>query len=102
MSFTTASTRPSLSDSISALLSGFTPRAPAITMTSPAPHGVRALLAMFARVFESSSTRMKRQQEAYLAEATDLYDLEHRMRELDRNDRSAPNWLRGASTFSAE
>ena len=101
MSFTVASTRPSLSESISALLSAFSPRPSAIEIPLPSPHGVRRLFAMVGRLFESSSARMKRQQEAYLAEATDLYDLEHRMRELDRNDRSVPNWLNGASRFSA-
>ena len=37
--------------------------------------------------------REQRRREAYLAEAADLYDLEQRMRELDRQSTRPPSWL---------
>lgn len=40
----------------------------------------------------NSEARELRLQQAYLAEATDLYDLEYRSREWDRKARSNPSW----------
>ena len=48
-----------------------------------------AFLRLFKAVPPSTLPRHDRD-EAYLAEATDLYDLERRMREIDRRNRSAP------------
>jgi hypothetical protein len=41
---------------------------------------------------ESPERREREREDAYLAESTDIYDLEYRMRELDRRNRqrSAP------------
>lgn len=52
---------------------------------------------VFKRLAESSERRESKRQEAYLAEATDVYNLEYRMRELDRQNRSKPTWMSGAA-----
>ena len=41
-----------------------------------------------------SERRERERRDAYLAESTDLYDLEYRMRELDRNTQPVPAWMR--------
>lgn len=46
----------------------------------------------FSLLTESSEAREMRLQQAYLAEATDIYDLEYRSRAWDRQTRSNPNW----------
>ena len=46
---------------------------------------------------ESSERREWKRREAYLAESTDIYDLEFRMRKLDRQDQSKPAWMSGAA-----
>jgi hypothetical protein len=51
----------------------------------------------FKLLTESSECREWRRREAYLAESTDIYDLEYRMRELDRKDQSKPAWMSGAA-----
>lgn len=45
------------------------------------------------RLLESSERREQERKEAYLAGSTDLYDLEYRMRELERQDRRQPAWM---------
>lgn len=54
--------------------------------TPAAPRG------FFARLAESEEARRRRLDDAYLAEATDLYDLEYRSRECDRRNRSRGIW----------
>jgi hypothetical protein len=42
----------------------------------------------------SAEQRRQEREEAYLAEAVDLYDLEARMRDLDRHSsRKGPSWM---------
>ena len=45
-----------------------------------------------ARLTESEESRRQRRDEAYLAQATDLYDLEYRSRECDRRNRGYGGW----------
>ncbi|HEX7155643.1 MAG TPA: DUF3563 family protein [Burkholderiaceae bacterium] len=45
---------------------------------------------------ERSERRAQERAEAYLAQSTDLYDLERRMRELDRDEDRKPLWLSGS------
>ncbi len=49
---------------------------------------------LFLFLTKSADERKKERDDAYLAEATDLYDLEYRMRKLDR-DAATPStaWL---------
>ncbi|SIT43045.1 conserved hypothetical protein [Paraburkholderia piptadeniae] len=43
---------------------------------------------------KSYDERVKERNDAYLAEATDLYDLEFRMRKLDRDSQMRdPSWM---------
>jgi hypothetical protein len=46
---------------------------------------------LFTRVFESAESRERAAREAYLAEATDIYELEFRMKQLDTAQ--GRNWL---------
>ena len=48
---------------------------------------------VYARVTEGSESRIARQQQAYLAQATDLYELEYRIKELDRSTRGNYGWM---------
>jgi hypothetical protein len=50
---------------------------------------------LFLFLTKSADERAKARGDAYLAEATDLYDLEFRMRKLDREaaTRRHPSWL---------
>lgn len=58
----------------------------------------RSLFPEFFKLFtESGERREWKRREAYLAESTDIYDLEYRMRELDRKDQSKPAWMSGAA-----
>ncbi len=60
-----------------------------------ASHAVYALLARVAVFFSvDSEQRARARQEAYLAESADRYELEYRMRELDRAE-AKPYWLTG-------
>jgi hypothetical protein len=47
---------------------------------------------LIARLFESADSRQRRADEAYLAEAVDLYELEFRSREIDRRARRSNAW----------
>lgn len=48
---------------------------------------------LFLLLSETAEARQKARQDAYLAEATDLYDLEFRMRKLDREAAVVqPSW----------
>lgn len=48
---------------------------------------------VYASISESSESRTARQQQEYLAEATDLYELEYRIKSLDRTTRSNYGWM---------
>jgi len=49
---------------------------------------------LFLFLTKSSEEVAKERYDAYLAEATDLYDLEFRMRKLDREaQRRQPSWM---------
>ncbi len=53
-----------------------------------------ALWKFFNQLTKSAEARRLEREEAYLSEAVDLYDLEARMRELDRRgSRSKPSWM---------
>jgi hypothetical protein len=53
------------------------------------------ILSSILRFFaESAEERQRREDEAFLAESSDIYELEHRIRQLDRA-RSTPTWLGG-------
>jgi len=54
--------------------------------STPAPRG------LFSRLLESADNRQRRADESYLAEASDLYDLEYRSREIDRRARRSNAW----------
>ena len=49
------------------------------------------------RLAEHYERRERERRNAYLAQSADLYDLERRMRELDRESRRIPAWM-GTST----
>lgn len=42
--------------------------------------------------------QVRRHEEAYLAQASDIYNLEQRMRELDRARHLEHHWMRGTGT----
>jgi hypothetical protein len=49
---------------------------------------------LFLFLTKSSDEIARERQDAYLSEATDLYDLEFRMRKLDREaQRRQPSWM---------
>ncbi|QCP54577.1 DUF3563 domain-containing protein [Trinickia violacea] len=49
---------------------------------------------LFLFLTQSTEQRLKERSDAYLAEASDLYDLEFRMRKLDREAAVAyPSWM---------
>lgn len=49
---------------------------------------------LFLFLTKSTEQRIKERTDAYLAEATDLYDLEFRMRKLDREAAvTHPSWM---------
>ncbi|WP_109480372.1 DUF3563 family protein [Paraburkholderia sp. C35] len=49
---------------------------------------------LFLFLTKSYDQRLKEQNDAFLAEATDLYDLEFRMRKIDREARvRQPSWM---------
>jgi hypothetical protein len=49
---------------------------------------------LFLFLTKSADEVTKERQDAYLSEATDLYDLEFRMRKLDREaQRRQPSWM---------
>lgn len=49
---------------------------------------------LFLFLTKSADERAKERNDEYLAEATDLYDLEFRMRKLDRESRTRqPAWM---------
>jgi len=54
---------------------------------------MKAIFDLFRRLAESTERRERDRQEAYLAESTDIYDLEYRMQELDRRNRSSAPWM---------
>lgn len=49
---------------------------------------------LFLLLTKSADERTKERNDAYLSEATDIYDLEFRMRKLDREAAAAhPSWM---------
>jgi hypothetical protein len=48
------------------------------------------LLAVIRQLFQPSARSAPERDEAYLAQAVDMADLERRMRQLDRGERDAP------------
>ena len=44
-------------------------------------------------ITKSAEQRRIEREEAYLAEAVDLYDLEARMRDIDRQAMKGPSWM---------
>lgn len=57
-----------------------------------APKAPGVVARTVAMLTESSEARAQRLQEAYLAEATDIYELEFRSREWDRKVSAATPW----------
>jgi hypothetical protein len=52
------------------------------------------LISLFIDFFKPAEVRARERAEAYLASSTDIYDLEYRMRKLDRDASSqAPSWM---------
>jgi hypothetical protein len=52
------------------------------------------LLSLYLFLTKSPEQRIKERNDAYLAEAIDLYDLEYRMRKLDQEAAVAhPSWM---------
>lgn len=64
----------------------------AIAAASDTIFSLLARVAVFISV--DSEQRARARQEAYLADSVDRYELEYRMRELDRAD-ARPYWLTG-------
>jgi hypothetical protein len=54
---------------------------------------MKRILHFLSHLADYDQRREQRRREAYLAEATDVYDLEQRMRELDRQSTRPPSWL---------
>ncbi|AMP01128.1 hypothetical protein CAter282_3327 [Collimonas arenae] len=54
-----------------------------------------AVAAFFKRVGNAYERSEAERKEAYLAEAVDLYDLEYRMQQLDRESAQTAAWLKG-------
>ncbi|MFC3107585.1 DUF3563 family protein [Undibacterium arcticum] len=50
-------------------------------------------VSFFKQLVKSSERREAERQEAYFAESVDIYDLEYRMRALDRKNQTKPTWL---------
>jgi Protein of unknown function (DUF3563) len=52
------------------------------------------LISLFIDFFKPADVRARERAEAYLAGAVDIYDLEYRMRALDRDaSRHDPSWM---------
>lgn len=59
------------------------------------------LTRLFLLLTQTADERQKARNDAYLAEATDLYDLEFRMRKLDREAVVAHPFVADASSWQA-
>lgn len=53
---------------------------------------------LFRRLAERSDRREREREQAYLAQSTDINNLEYRIRESDRAKRLAPHWMGGTGT----
>ena len=51
---------------------------------------MKFILRFFHRLERAAERRERERQEAYLAESTDVYDLEYRMRELEQDRKAFP------------
>ena len=58
-----------------------------------------ATMGFFARIAASAERREMERREAYLAGATDIYDLEYRIAYMDRESRSNAYWASGHSSY---
>ena len=54
-------------------------------------------VSFFKQLVKSSERIEAERQEAYLAESVDIYDLEYRMRELDRKNQTKAIWMSGSA-----
>jgi len=54
---------------------------------------MKSVLNFLRLLIEGGKESERERQEAYLAESTDIYDLEYRIRELDRESRHKPPWM---------
>lgn len=52
---------------------------------------------LLSRLTECSKRNHQARQHAYLAQSTDLTELERRMRELDRRQQLQPHWMGGTA-----
>ena len=76
-------------------MSTLTNNSSALTLREAAqPVGfVSAVASFFKRIGNAYEMSEAARKEAYLAEATDLYDLEYRIRQLDRGTRQTAAWM---------
>ena len=56
-----------------------------------------ALRQIWTELTTSADEKAQQRQQAYLNEAVDIYDLEHRIRTLDKQSAQQPQWLSGSS-----
>jgi hypothetical protein len=56
-------------------------------------YDMKAIFDLFRRMAESDERRERERRDAYLAESSDIYDLEYRMRQLDRETRPSAPWM---------
>lgn len=54
---------------------------------------INAISAFFKRIGNAYEIAEAERKEAYLAESADLYDLEYRIRQLDRGTAHTPAWM---------
>ena len=65
----------------------------AVTSATPADNSSKpAAMGFFERIAASAERRETERREAYLAGATDIYDLEYRIAYIDRESRSYAYW----------
>lgn len=65
--------------------------------TSSAKNLLAALRQIWTELTTSADEKAQQRQQAYLNEAVDIYDLEHRIRTLDKQSAQQPQWLSGSS-----
>jgi len=54
---------------------------------------MKAIFDLFRRMAENDERRERERRDAYLAESTDIYDLEYRIEQLDRETRPSAPWM---------
>ena len=65
--------------------------------TSSAKNLLATLRQIWTELSTSADEKAQQRQQAYLNEAVDIYDLEHRIRTLDKKSAQQPQWLSGSS-----